>query len=267
MLTDIVNHLWQSTLIATAIAALAVMLRDHGAHVRYWLWWAASVKFLVPFSLLTMLGERARHDDCIVLRLHRPAGSSRRYRRADAGGGARGRRSLWHCSASGRSDSARSLGVWVDRALKVRALLRASVAHSAVLPRGAGGPQVRTSKDLVEPALVGLVRPVLLLPQKYCRASNAGAARRRARARARALAPPRQPDRRRPHAGGSRCSGFTRWSGGWVRGSSKSASGRVTKPSCVRATTAARTPKEYSTSASTTSHRRSSARRESAAPI
>jgi hypothetical protein len=34
MLTDIVNHLWQSTLIATAIAALVAMLRDHGAHAR-----------------------------------------------------------------------------------------------------------------------------------------------------------------------------------------------------------------------------------------
>ena len=57
MLTEIVNHLWQSTLIALGVAALAAMLRDHGAHARYWLWWAASVKFLVPFSLLSMLGS------------------------------------------------------------------------------------------------------------------------------------------------------------------------------------------------------------------
>ncbi len=33
MLTEIVNHLWQSTLVATAIAALAATLRDDGAHV------------------------------------------------------------------------------------------------------------------------------------------------------------------------------------------------------------------------------------------
>ncbi len=57
MLTEIVNHLWQSTLVATAIAALVATLRDDGAHSRYWLWWAASVKFLVPFSLLSALGR------------------------------------------------------------------------------------------------------------------------------------------------------------------------------------------------------------------
>src|SRR3970282_1223197 len=57
MLTEIVNHLWQSTLVVTAVAALAAMLSDHGADVRYWPWWAASVKFLVPFSLLTLLGS------------------------------------------------------------------------------------------------------------------------------------------------------------------------------------------------------------------
>ena len=56
MLTEIVNHLWQSTLVAAALAALAAMLRNDGAHTRYWLWWAASVKFLVPFSVLSMLG-------------------------------------------------------------------------------------------------------------------------------------------------------------------------------------------------------------------
>src|SRR5262245_54342005 len=60
MLTGIVNHLWQSTLVATAIAALVALLRDEGAHSRYWLWWAASVKFLVPFSLLTALGGALR---------------------------------------------------------------------------------------------------------------------------------------------------------------------------------------------------------------
>ena len=60
MLTEIVNHLWQSTLVAAAIAVLAALLRNDGAHVRYWLWWAASAKFLVPFSLLMLLGGALR---------------------------------------------------------------------------------------------------------------------------------------------------------------------------------------------------------------
>ena len=57
MLTEVVNHLWQSRLIAAVIAALMTTLREHGAHVRYWLWWSASVKFLLPFSLLMWLGD------------------------------------------------------------------------------------------------------------------------------------------------------------------------------------------------------------------
>jgi bla regulator protein blaR1 len=43
------NHLWQSTLFVGVMTMLAWLLREHGAHVRYWLWCAASLKFLLPF--------------------------------------------------------------------------------------------------------------------------------------------------------------------------------------------------------------------------
>jgi bla regulator protein BlaR1 len=52
------NHLWQSTLFAAAAGLLTLMLRKNHARARYWLWLAASLKFLVPFSLLTTLGSR-----------------------------------------------------------------------------------------------------------------------------------------------------------------------------------------------------------------
>ena len=51
------NHLWQSTLFASAIALLTLALRHNHAQVRYWLWLAASLKFLIPFSLLVGLGS------------------------------------------------------------------------------------------------------------------------------------------------------------------------------------------------------------------
>ena len=51
------NHLWQSTLFASAIALLTLALRNNRAQVRYWLWLAASLKFLIPFSLLIGLGS------------------------------------------------------------------------------------------------------------------------------------------------------------------------------------------------------------------
>src|SRR5579859_231546 len=52
------NHLWQSTLVAAAAGLLTLALRKHHARARYWLWLAASLKFLVPFSLLVGLGQK-----------------------------------------------------------------------------------------------------------------------------------------------------------------------------------------------------------------
>ena len=52
------NHLWQSTLVALIAGLLTLALRKHHARARYWLWLAASLKFLVPFSLLVALGQR-----------------------------------------------------------------------------------------------------------------------------------------------------------------------------------------------------------------
>jgi bla regulator protein blaR1 len=51
------NHLWQSTLVALAAGVLTLPLRKHHARARYWLWLAASVKFLIPFSWLVALGN------------------------------------------------------------------------------------------------------------------------------------------------------------------------------------------------------------------
>ena len=58
MIAELANHLWQSTLFAVAIGLLTLMCRKNGASVRYWLWFAASVKFFVPFTLLMALGDR-----------------------------------------------------------------------------------------------------------------------------------------------------------------------------------------------------------------
>src|ERR1700733_1864330 len=52
------NHLWQSTLFAVGAALLTLILRKDQARVRYWIWLATSVKFLIPFSLLVSVGSR-----------------------------------------------------------------------------------------------------------------------------------------------------------------------------------------------------------------
>src|SRR5215469_1532661 len=51
------NHLWQSTLFAAVAGLMTLALRKNRAQTRYWLWLAASVKFLVPFSLLVDVGS------------------------------------------------------------------------------------------------------------------------------------------------------------------------------------------------------------------
>src|SRR5437879_13771653 len=51
------NHLWQSTVFVIAAGLLRLVLRKNHARVRYWLWLAASVKFLIPFSLLVAVGS------------------------------------------------------------------------------------------------------------------------------------------------------------------------------------------------------------------
>jgi beta-lactamase regulating signal transducer with metallopeptidase domain len=54
----LLTHLWQSTLVLLGAWLLARACRHNGAAVRYWIWFVASMKFLVPLALLQQLGDR-----------------------------------------------------------------------------------------------------------------------------------------------------------------------------------------------------------------
>src|SRR5260370_23562980 len=54
----VLNHLLQSTLFAAVAGLLTLALKKNHAGARYWLWLAASLKFLIPFSVLVALGSR-----------------------------------------------------------------------------------------------------------------------------------------------------------------------------------------------------------------
>src|SRR6188474_1199675 len=58
MISELANHLWQSTLFAVAVGLLTLMCRKNHAGVRYWLWFSASVKFFIPFKVLMAFGDR-----------------------------------------------------------------------------------------------------------------------------------------------------------------------------------------------------------------
>jgi uncharacterized protein (TIGR03435 family) len=54
----ILTHLLQSTAFVLFAWLLTLGLRNNPARVRFWVWMAGSIKFLVPFALLTSLGSR-----------------------------------------------------------------------------------------------------------------------------------------------------------------------------------------------------------------
>ena len=66
-LSPVANHLWQSSLFAIAIAITCRLLKKNRAAVRGWLWTAASVKFLIPFSLLVSFGGYLSWSPPVVL--------------------------------------------------------------------------------------------------------------------------------------------------------------------------------------------------------
>jgi len=69
------NHLWQSTLCLLAAGLMTWVLRRNHAQARYGLWLAASMKFLVPFSLLVAVGIHFARPNPIL----RPAPASGFY--------------------------------------------------------------------------------------------------------------------------------------------------------------------------------------------
>jgi bla regulator protein BlaR1 len=60
----VLNHLWQSTVFAGVAWLLTLALQRNRAQTRYWVWFAASMKFLVPFAMLAAAGSQVswRHE-------------------------------------------------------------------------------------------------------------------------------------------------------------------------------------------------------------
>ena len=170
------NHLWQSTVFAFAVGLLTIAFRKNQARVRYWLWFGASVKFVIPFSILMMLGSLLPGAS-IIQTIATPMLS---LTTADiiqpplegASSGSPAPLSpppsadwafvvvvgLWACGLAVMV-LMRSRIWW-----RVRRIVRGSTAVEipyGVLPPGV---EVRAVPGLLEPGVVGFWRPVLLLP-------------------------------------------------------------------------------------------------------
>jgi bla regulator protein BlaR1 len=166
VIAGLVNHLWQSTLVACVMGLLTLILRKNRAAVRHGLWLAASVKFLVPFSLLIGLGSQLewrraptvaepRLDAVLQIRdpiamEASPAGSlPQAPSRTPAilfG--------VWLCGF------AANCLAWWRRWRQVRAACRAASPMHLNLPIPA-----LASSSYLEPGVFGVFRPFLLLPE------------------------------------------------------------------------------------------------------
>jgi beta-lactamase regulating signal transducer with metallopeptidase domain len=161
------DHLWQSTLFAGALGLLTLGFRRNGAAVRYGLWFAASLKFLLPFSALLALGEylfqRLTPAFTPAPVFHRiasvvqsvpephvtvPLPTAAQPHLTEI------LLAVWVCGFVALS------AVWLIRWARLNEAVRDArpVAASASL-------RMKASTALLEPGLVGIWRPVLLLPE------------------------------------------------------------------------------------------------------
>lgn len=166
---EIVDHLWQSTLFAAITALIAWVLRRQRASVRYWLWFVASVKFLVPFSMLVSLGSVIGSQP--VVQPIRPDWRMVAYQAAPAitlaNPVATVERTLPQPSPAWPIVLA---GVWLVGVVAVAGLffVRGLRIHRAV--RNARfvafhcGIPVLVSDALIEPGVCGFIRPKVILP-------------------------------------------------------------------------------------------------------
>jgi uncharacterized protein (TIGR03435 family) len=167
----LVNHLWQSTVVAALALILTAALSKNQARIRYWIWLAASAKFLLPFSLLIDAGQWLR--SMIVTPIERPSVASaidqvaqpfqpaQTFGLAGAAGTAHHSEwmpmllvSIWIC------------GVLLITARWARAWMHVRAAVVAATPTEIPAEvPILCSPSLIEPGVFGILRPVMLLPK------------------------------------------------------------------------------------------------------
>ena len=184
------NHLWQSTAFAAVASVVTLLLRRNQARVRYAVWLAASVKFLVPFSLLIGLGSLLPrpHHAVVAMPVYSAVGSVVAPFGENAAIDVAGAPRLsivqrlvtsslplllavvWLCGV------AIVLVVWFVRWRKVARILQRGLRADGgreleVLRRVQGAMGGRAvslllSRELMEPGIFGILHPVLIWPER-----------------------------------------------------------------------------------------------------
>jgi len=172
MTLALVDHIWQSTLFVVLVWLAAMAQRSNGARVRVWMWTAASIKFLVPLSLLVNVGERFQWRNApavvqpavafvmedvlapadVVVAMpaaipQSPLGWS------------------WIVLAVWCAGAVVMLWSWWRQWLPIRGAMRRAKALQLDARYGAADLTVMSSPSMPEPGVVGIRRPRLVLPE------------------------------------------------------------------------------------------------------
>ena len=171
MIAQILDHLCQSTVILCLAGLLTLLLRRNSAGARYWLWFAASVKFLFPLSLLTALASRLVPLPVIPVLAEPASGLAQRAAQPFVQGPSFPNVSAVGLAAVPAVDYSTVLliiwgvgcGVvllsWFIRWRRIRRTVSSAEPLSLEAPI-----PLRESRTPMEPGLVGIWRPVVLLP-------------------------------------------------------------------------------------------------------
>jgi bla regulator protein blaR1 len=167
--SPLANHLWQSSLFVAFAWLLALLLRKNRAAARYWIWFASSVKFLIPFSLLVNAGSHIEWRTAPAFRQSQVSVVIDEFSQpfALSAQPVRPLRSqtpndlpeilllgIWFCGFT--------IGVifWLRWSQRIRAAQRAAKPLRMNLP-----VPVMSSAAQLEPGVFGVFSPVILLPE------------------------------------------------------------------------------------------------------
>jgi bla regulator protein blaR1 len=164
MILAILDHLWQSTLFTLVVGILVLTLQSNKASVRFCLWFAASLKFLIPLSLFLGLGMQlgwtgvsaSPQWSLVISDIARPS-------------------SIFPVSSTNTASHSYGLylaiAVWAVGfvAVVTRRVVqwrRVKEAVRTAAPVNLGVPiDTRYSTTVLEPGVVGIRNPILLLPE------------------------------------------------------------------------------------------------------
>ncbi len=185
MLQLIGDHLWQSTVCVGVAWLLTLALRKNHAGIRFWVWFAASMKFLAPFSALVALGALlpwrpaplpGEAPVAVFEAVSQPFSTTSVTAFAPLPTAtptltAMAIRAVPYLWALG---TLAVLLVWLLRWRRVAHMARSATATSTggeydalvrlAAARGITPPVLRVTSSAMEPAIVGVLRPALLWP-------------------------------------------------------------------------------------------------------